>query len=36
MTKTTGVEPERVDGDEAERVVDRRADVAVGLAEQRV
>ena len=33
--KTTGVRPSAESGDDAEGVVDRRADVAVGGAEQR-
>ena len=36
MMKTIGVRPERVGRDEAERVVDRRADVAVGGREEGV
>ncbi len=36
MMKTTGVRPSAKLGDEAERVVDRRADVAVGGREERV
>ena len=35
MTKTTGVRPSAKTGGDAERVVDRRADVAVGGREER-